>query len=71
VAHAHNLSYSGDRDQEDCSSKPAWANNLRDPISKKPTQGVGLEFQLQFEQTNKQKKKERKKERKKEENHTA
>jgi hypothetical protein len=24
--------YSGGRDQEDCDSKPAWANSLRDPI---------------------------------------
>jgi hypothetical protein len=29
--HAYNPSYSGDRDEEDHSSKPAWA----DPISKK------------------------------------
>jgi hypothetical protein len=27
VAHAYNLSYSGDRDQEACSSKPAWRNS--------------------------------------------
>jgi hypothetical protein len=31
----HNPSYSGDRDQEDHSSKPAWANSSRDPTSKK------------------------------------
>jgi hypothetical protein len=30
-----NPSYRGGRDQEDRSSKPAWANILRDPISKK------------------------------------
>jgi hypothetical protein len=37
VAHACNPSYSGGRDQEDCSSKPAWANDSeRDPISKNP-----------------------------------
>jgi hypothetical protein len=35
VAHACNPSYSGGRQQEDCSSKPAWANSLQDPISKK------------------------------------
>jgi hypothetical protein len=36
VAHACNPSYSGARDQEDCSSKPAWANSsyLKKPISK-------------------------------------
>jgi hypothetical protein len=27
-AHAYNPSYSGDRNQEDHSSKPAWANSL-------------------------------------------
>jgi hypothetical protein len=35
-AHACNLSYSGGRDQEHCSLKPAWANSLWDPISKNP-----------------------------------
>jgi hypothetical protein len=35
VAHACNPSYSGGRDQEDRSSKPAGANSSRDPISKK------------------------------------
>jgi hypothetical protein len=52
VAHACNPSYSGGRDQEDCSLKPAWANSSQDPISKNPSQkrtggvpqGVGLEF---------------------------
>jgi hypothetical protein len=29
VAHACNSSYSRGRDQEDCGSKPAWANSLR------------------------------------------
>jgi hypothetical protein len=28
MAHACNLSYSGGRDQEDRSSKPAWANSF-------------------------------------------
>jgi hypothetical protein len=35
VAHTCNPSYSGGKDQEDRGSKPAWANGLRDPISKK------------------------------------
>jgi hypothetical protein len=52
-----NLSYSGGGDQEDCSSKPAWTNSLRDPISKKKisqkraggvAQGVGPEFKPQY-----------------------
>jgi hypothetical protein len=36
-AHAFNPSYSGSRDQEDHSLKPAHANSSRDPISKKPS----------------------------------
>jgi hypothetical protein len=32
VAHACNPSYSGGRDQEDHSSKPAWTNGPQDPI---------------------------------------
>jgi hypothetical protein len=36
VAHAYNPSYSGSRDQENRSSKPAWANSLQDPSLKKP-----------------------------------
>jgi hypothetical protein len=35
LANACNLTYAGSRDQEDLSLKPAWANSLRDPISKK------------------------------------
>jgi hypothetical protein len=35
VAHACTPTYSGGRDQEDHSSKPAWANSSRGPISKK------------------------------------
>jgi hypothetical protein len=42
VAHACNPSYSGGRDQEDRSSKPAQANSSRDPISKKPITKKGL-----------------------------
>jgi hypothetical protein len=35
VAHACNPSYSGGRNQEDCSLKPTGANCWPDPISKK------------------------------------
>jgi hypothetical protein len=56
VAHAYNPSYSGGRDHEDCGSKPAWANSLREPILKNPsqkraggvTQGEGLVFKPQY-----------------------
>jgi hypothetical protein len=62
VAHTCNLSYSGRGEQEDCGSKPAWENSLRDPISKKKkkkpitkkkkaggvAQGVGPEFKPQY-----------------------
>jgi hypothetical protein len=34
VAHAYNPSYSGGRDQEGLSSRPAWACSLRGPILK-------------------------------------
>jgi hypothetical protein len=34
----YNPSYSGGRDQEDCGSKPVWANGLQDPILKNPSQ---------------------------------
>jgi hypothetical protein len=56
VAHTCNSSYSGGRDQEDCSSKLAGANSSQDTISKKKKknhhkkglvewfQGVGPEF---------------------------
>jgi hypothetical protein len=58
VGHACNPGYSGGRDLEDCGLKPAQANSLRDPISKKPhhahkkraggvAQGVGPEFKPQ------------------------
>jgi hypothetical protein len=36
MAHACNPSYSGGRDQENCSLKPAQANSSRDPILKNP-----------------------------------
>jgi hypothetical protein len=38
VAHTYNPSYSGGRDQEDRSLKPAQANSSQDPISKTPSQ---------------------------------
>jgi hypothetical protein len=41
-AHACNPSYSGDRDQEDSSLKPDWANSLQDPISKNLITKIGL-----------------------------
>jgi hypothetical protein len=41
-AHTCNPSYSGGRDQEDCSSKPAQANSFRDPILKKTLHKKGL-----------------------------
>jgi hypothetical protein len=73
VAHVCNPSYSGGRDQEDCGSKPVWANSSTGPyLEKKPftkkrvcgvAQGVGREFKPQY---HKKKKKKRKKERKKE-----
>jgi hypothetical protein len=64
VAHAYNPSHSGGRDQKDCCSKPAQANSLQDPISKKPlslkraggvTQGEGLEFKSQYRKKKKKK----------------
>jgi hypothetical protein len=36
-AHVCNASYSGGQNQENCSSKPAPTNNLRNPILKKPS----------------------------------
>jgi hypothetical protein len=60
VAHVRNPSYSGGRDQEDLSSKPASANSSRDPILKKKNhkkrsggvaQGVGPEFEPQYWKT--------------------
>jgi hypothetical protein len=38
VAHTCNPSYSGGRDQEDRSLKPAWANSSQDPSQKNPSQ---------------------------------
>jgi hypothetical protein len=36
IVHSCNPTYSGNRDQEDQGSKPAWANSSQDPISKIP-----------------------------------
>jgi hypothetical protein len=36
MANAWNPSYSGDRDQEDCGSKPGQANGSQDSILEKP-----------------------------------
>jgi hypothetical protein len=44
LTHACNPSYSGGRDQEDRSSKPARANSSWDPISKKPIRKKGLRW---------------------------
>jgi hypothetical protein len=63
VAHSCNPSYSGGRDQEDCGSKPGWANGLRDHISKKSitkraggvAQGEGPKFKPQYRNQNKTK----------------
>jgi hypothetical protein len=66
MAHTYNPSYSGGRDQEACSLKPAWASSLRDPIlKKKPSQkraggmaqGEGPEFKLSVSKTKQNRKK--------------
>jgi hypothetical protein len=67
VAHICNPSYSGGRDKESCSSKPAWAYSSQDLILKKRpntkkragrvAQGVGPEFKSQYHQKQKTKKK--------------
>jgi hypothetical protein len=64
VAHVYNHSYSRGKDQEDHSSKPAWANSLWDPISKNPSQNrvsgvtwsVSPEFKPQYYKKEKKKK---------------
>jgi hypothetical protein len=69
VAHACNPSDLGGRDQEDHGLKPAWANSLRDPISKIPitkraggvAQGEGPEFKPQYHEKKKKERKKRKK----------
>jgi hypothetical protein len=50
------VAHYGGRDQEDCSSKSAWANSSQDPISKNPSQkraggvaqSLGPEFKPQY-----------------------
>jgi hypothetical protein len=42
VAHAYNSSFTGGRDQEDRSSKPAQGNSSGDPILKKTLHKKGL-----------------------------
>jgi hypothetical protein len=42
VAHTYNPSYSRGRDQEDCGSKPTWANSSIRPYLKKPITEIGL-----------------------------
>jgi hypothetical protein len=42
VAHVYNPSYTGGRNQEDLSSKPAQANSLKDLIFNKPITKRGL-----------------------------
>jgi hypothetical protein len=42
VAHTFNPTYSGDRDQEDCGSKPALANSSMRPCLKKTLPKKGL-----------------------------
>jgi hypothetical protein len=42
VAHNCKPSYSGDRDQEDHGSKPAWANSSVRPYLEKPSTKIGL-----------------------------
>jgi hypothetical protein len=44
VAHACNPSYSGGRDQEDCGSKPPWANSSARPYLEKTIHKKGLKW---------------------------
>jgi hypothetical protein len=56
VAYTCTLNYSGSRDQEVCSLKPAWENSSRDPAMENPSQkrvggmseSVGPEFKPQY-----------------------
>jgi hypothetical protein len=52
VADTCNPCYSGSKDQEDHSSKPAWANSSKDPISKKTYHKKGLAEWLQVKALN-------------------
>jgi hypothetical protein len=61
IAHTCNPSYSGDREQEDCGSKPAnWGKTVCEPLSWKKNsqkraggiaQGAGPEFKKKKENT--------------------
>jgi hypothetical protein len=65
VAHTYNTNNSAGIDQEDLGSKSAWANNLQDPILKKPfnkkglveCQDIGPVFKPQYHKKKKKKKK--------------
>jgi hypothetical protein len=65
VAHAYNPSYSGDRDQEDHSSKPACGNSSENLSRENPSQNraggvaqdVGPKFKSQYRKKKKQKRK--------------
>jgi hypothetical protein len=64
VVHAYNPSYSGGREQEDLSSKPAKANSPRPYLEKthhikrsgRVAQGVGPEFKPQYHKKKKKRK---------------
>jgi hypothetical protein len=60
VAHACNPSYSGGRDQEDCSSKPAWTTVGKTLSQKNPSQKTAGEVALSSNPST-EKQKERKK----------
>jgi hypothetical protein len=49
VAHTCNPSYAGGTDQEECCSKPAWANSSKRPYLKKPFTKIGLVEWLKVE----------------------
>jgi hypothetical protein len=58
MAHAYNPSYSGDRDQDDLSSKPETPSQKtlhKNKAGGVAQQGEGPEFKLQYQKTNKQK----------------
>jgi hypothetical protein len=70
VAHACNPSYSGGRDQEDGSSKPAWENSSLDSVSKNPSQKIGLVEWLKMKALSSSPVLQKKKKEKKERNYT-
>jgi hypothetical protein len=71
VAPAYNPSYSGGRDQKDRGSKPAWANGLQDPISKKTITKKGLMEWLKVQALSSNPSTTKKKKKKKSENNIA